>query len=328
MDLKKIGIVCCSNGMKQSYKEKLSLLEEILNGMGYHAVFSDCIYEKDAYFSAPAKERADAFMSFYREDEITDIFDVSGGDLANSVLPYLDYDMIARNNKRFWGYSDLTTVLNAIYTKTGKASGLYQIRNILSKNKDQQIRDVKELLRAQYICLDKEDCLDAKQFVREGLIETIKKEEVEDEYFAVPNIFKIQYQFVQGHHMEGNVIGGNIRCFLKLAGTEYMPDFQGKILLLESRSGLIPQMETFLSQLHQLGAFDKIAGVLLGTFTQLDEERNKKMEQGNIEDGVYYPSMADLLKKYTKEELPVAVTKDIGHGSDSKAIMVGAYYRL
>lgn len=34
--------------------------------------------------------------------------------------------------------------------------------------------------------------------------------------------------------MQGIVVGGNIRCLLKLAGTEYWPDMNGKILLLES----------------------------------------------------------------------------------------------
>lgn len=67
--------------------------------------------------------------------------------------------------------------------------------------------------------------------------------------------------------MEGVVIGGNIRCFLKLAGTEYMPDFTDKILLLERYGGTVAQIETYMWQLKQLGAFDKIRVVLLGIFT-------------------------------------------------------------
>ena len=41
-------------------------------------------------------------------------------------------------------------------------------------------------------------------------------------------------KFLQGSKMQGIVVGGNIRCLLKLAGTEYWPDMNGKILLLES----------------------------------------------------------------------------------------------
>lgn len=118
----KIGIVCCSNGQKPSYAEKISYLKTTLTEMGLQPVFSNYIYEKKSIFSGTARERADALMGFYRDDEIKGIFDISGGDVANGILPYLDYNVIASSSKLFWGYSDLTTVINAIYAKTGRAS--------------------------------------------------------------------------------------------------------------------------------------------------------------------------------------------------------------
>lgn len=36
------------------------------------------------------------------------------------------------------------------------------------------------------------------------------------------DLFEITYRFIQGREMQGIVVGGNIRCFLKLAGTEQM----------------------------------------------------------------------------------------------------------
>ena len=69
-------------------------------------------------------------MKFYEDDSVTDIFDVSGGDMANEILSYLDFQTIAYEKKHFWGYSDLTTIINAIYARTGKSSVLYQIRNL------------------------------------------------------------------------------------------------------------------------------------------------------------------------------------------------------
>ena len=46
-----------------------------------------------------------------------------------------------------------------------------------------------------------------------------------------------------------------------------MPDFTDKILLLERYGGTVAQIETYMWQLKQLGAFDKIRVVLLGIFT-------------------------------------------------------------
>ena len=271
----KVGIVCCSNGQKITYHEKIELLRDTLEGMGLVPVFSDHIYEKEDVFSGTAKERAEALMNFYKDDAIKAIFDISGGDIANGILPYLDFDIINKSDKQFWGYSDLTTIVNAIYKKTGKTSLLYQIRNLIYADKERQT-----------VNFEKAMFLDSEE------------------------LFQFHYEFVQGEKMQGIVVGGNIRCFLKLAGTEYMPKLTGKILLLESFSGTSAKMETYLAQLSQIGAFDKVAGILLGTFTEMEEQDCK-------------PDIVTLLQNYVGEDVPIAVTKEIGHGVDSKAIVIG-----
>lgn len=287
----KIGIVCCSNGQKKEYSEKIRRLEEILRSIGLQPVFSDYIYAKEDVFSGTAKERAQALMDFYLDDEIEEIFDISGGDIANGILPYLDYDVISDSGKTFWGYSDLTTVINAIYAKTGKASVLYQIRNLMYDHGEQQISDFRNT--------------------------TINRTE---------DLFHIDYRFISqdssgttiggnGIKMQGIVVGGNIRCFLKLAGTEYMPDFTDKILLLEGYTGTAAKMETYLCQLEQLGAFRKVEGILLGTFTEMQEKNA-------------VPSMETLIRKFAGNNLPVAVTEQIGHGTDAKGIWIGREIEL
>lgn len=278
MIMEKAGIVCCSNGLQKSSQKDLQALELVLKSMGLEPVYSPYLYAQEHVWSGTARQRADALMEFYRDEEIRQIFDVSGGDLANGILPYLDYAQIQESDKCFWGYSDLTTVLNAIYTKTGRSSVLYQVRNLVY---DQGERQQKELQAA--LC-GQEDTL-----------------------------FQFPYEFLQGETMEGIVAGGNIRCFLKLAGTPYFPDLEGKILLLEALGGQEGQMLTYLSQLQQLGAFEKVRGILLGTFTRMES-------QGQL----MYP----FLKPFIPELLPVARTWMIGHGTDVKAIRVGEVYRL
>jgi muramoyltetrapeptide carboxypeptidase LdcA involved in peptidoglycan recycling len=81
-------------------------------------------------------------------------------------------------------------------------------------------------------------------------------------------LYDFRYDFLQGTEMEGIVVGGNIRCLLKLAGTEYWPDMKGKILLLESYGGETGAIATAFNQLELMGVFDEVAGVLFGTFTK------------------------------------------------------------
>ena len=135
----KIGIVACSNGLKESSRPEMEQLKITLENLGLTPVFSEYLYAKDGAESGTRQQRAEALMKFYRDEEIKGIFDVSGGDLANGVLPWLDYEMIAKSGKMFWGYSDLTTVVNAITAKTGKPSfstrsGILFIRTERSRN--------------------------------------------------------------------------------------------------------------------------------------------------------------------------------------------------
>ncbi len=272
---KKAGIVCCSNGQPSANREQIEALKNTLQRINITPVFSDFIYEKNSVASGTARERADALMQFYRDDSVEEIFDISGGDIANEILPYLDFSVIAESGKRFWGYSDLTTIINAIYAKTGKASVLYQVRNLIYGHAGRQIEDF-----CSTVC--------------EG----------------TERLFSFAYEWVQGQHMEGIVVGGNIRCLLKLAGTEYWPDMRDKILLLEAYGGTVPQMTAHLAQLSQLGVFGQVQGILLGAFT--------KMEAANES-----PSMTELVRRFAGGDIPIAKTRWIGHGTDAKGVVVG-----
>ena len=271
--MKKVAIVACSNAQKEEYRKQNEELVRFLESNDLQPVMSSCIYEKKgSIFSGSAKEKAYQLMRMFEDPEVEEIYDISGGDLANQILDDLDYEKIAKSKAIFWGYSDLTTVINAIYTMTGKASVLYQAKFMTSFGTSTQLQRERFQNRDQ--------------------------------------LFSPAFDFVQKNAMRGIVVGGNIRCFLKLAGTRYFPDLENKILLLESFGGEVPQMVSCLSSLKQLGAFEKVNGIILGTFTVM--ERNHCI-----------PDMVTLVKEYAHPETPIAVTRDIGHRDNAKAIMIG-----
>jgi len=274
----KIALVVCSNGKKIEDRARLEKLEVVLKEMSLVPVFSTYVYEEKFGRSALAKWRANQLMKFYEDDSIKAIFDISGGDLANEVLDYLDYKTICKNNKPFFGYSDLTTVLNGITTKTQQETYLYQIMNII----DNEER-----------CVDFEETLIHNK----------------------DNLTDISWQFMQGESIEGIVVGGNIRCFLKLAGTEYFPNLDNKVLFLEGMSTTIEGLITLLTQLKQIGVFNKISGLLLGTFT--------KIEQNLQNEDIY-----EILKDFVPENIPIAKTTEVGHSKDSKILVIGQKIKL
>ena len=252
----KIGITACSNPMHPSFSADLARLCQILRELGFDPVLSPCLYDNGSGFSGTGAERADALMNLYCDPEI------------------------AASGERFWGYSDLTTIVNAVTTATGNESMLYQVRNLLYDHSAEQITLFQNAFSGQS-----------------------------------PSLFDLPCTFLQGDHMEGVMIGGNIRCFLKLAGTDFQPDFRRKILLLEAMGGGVPQMVTFLSQLKMMHAFEQINGILLGTFSQMERDQ-------------LTPDMPQLVRQAAGPDLPIAKTPYIGHGTDAHAAVIGKFYQI
>ena len=171
----KVALVACSNGLSKQSKEVVERLINELSFMGLEVVWSPYLYAVEDVFSASAKEKAKVLMDFYKDQSVKAIFDISGGDLANEVLSYLDYEFIKSTNKMFFGYSDLTTIVNGIYAKTGNKSGLYQVRNIV-----------------------REEGVHQREWVKQTLFEGEK------------DLVDFEYEFIQGDTLEGEVIGVEI----------------------------------------------------------------------------------------------------------------------
>ncbi|WP_419748271.1 S66 family peptidase [Clostridium perfringens] len=275
----KIGIISCSNGLSIKNKNLIDELKLNLKSLDIDMVEGDTLYAKEYnLFSGTGEEKARALEKLFLDKDIKMIFDISGGDLANEVLDFLDFNLIKENPKPFFGYSDLTVLLNAIYSQCDITTYNYQLRNLVGKFKEEQMQNFK----ASFI---------------EG------KE----------NIFNLDYKWINGSHLEGIVVGGNIRCLLKLAGTKYMPDFKDKILFLESFSGNSAKMVTYITQYKNLGVFNEVKGIILGEFTEMERENLK-------------PDIVEILKRVIGEiNIPILKTSDLGHGADAKCIPIGKY---
>ena len=269
----KIALVVCSNGKNIEDKERLERLESILVEMGLVPVFTKYIYKDKFGRGAKAQVRGEELMSFYKNKEIKVIFDISGGDIANEILDYLDYDVIKRNYKPFFGYSDLTTVLNVLRSQTNEVNYLYQILNIIESEE-----------------------------IKTSVENTFMKNE--------QTLFDVKWKFLQGSRIEGEVIGGNIRCFLKLAGTRYFPEVENKVLFIEGLGTSIEGLVTHLAQLKQIGVFDKISGLLIGTFTKIEKEISEE-------------ELYELIREYIPSSLAVAKTQEVGHARNSKVLKIG-----
>lgn len=278
----KIGIVACSNSKKEKDRKKIeSLVTFLKDNYQLTAILSPAIFAESKNIS-PDK-RATALMNMYKNSEVKAIFDISGGDLANQLLPLLDYKIIQQRNIPFVGYSDLTVILNAIYVKSNVNGVLFQLLNIIE---------------------------DSSQTAK-GHFERLFLEK-ENELWKLQGSWLTKNQFTEDMIM----VGGNIRCFLKLAGTTFFPELVGKILLVESAGGSIERVISYFSQLEQLNGFKQIKGIIVGNFLELKERKQ------------FHLLEEYLLAIATNNEVPIFLTSEIGHQVTSTAVPLGKYVKF
>ena len=275
-----VAFFAASNGLSSFSKDNIHSLKLILESLGLKVIYGNNLFapDKTIPFNETAKEKGENLNKLFADKDIRAVFDLSGGDLSNSIIDYLDFDLIKRNPKPFFGYSDLSTILNSIYTKAGFPTFYYNLKNLITgDSKEEQIKLFKNSIMG-----DSND------------------------------LFRFKYKFINGKSLRGSVVGGNIRCTLKLAGTPYIPNFANKILFLEAYSGNAAKIYTCLHQYKQIGAFDDLKGIILGSFTE--------MELNNIT-----PSVSEMLIEILGDEhkIPIAKTLELGHGSDAKCIVIG-----
>lgn len=237
----KAALVGCSNSLKRAYRPVVDQLVKILEDRGLEVVVSQFL--TDDTIIGRGEKRARELESFFLDPEMGHIFDISGGDLANTVLGHLDLGKIKDSQAVFYGYSDLTTILTAL-AKNGNQAVNFQLRN----------------------------CLVNKDLLKSGYFDRLLAGEE-----AAKELDELEVTFARGKEMAGPVYGGNLRCLLKLAGTPYWPDFAGSILLLEAYRGKPELVASLLEECRETGIFNQISGVLLGTFSELDKLKESQL---------------------------------------------------
>ena len=115
---------------------------------------------------------------------------------------------------------------------------------------------------------------------------------------------------------EGPLLGGNLSVFSRVLGTPFMPPIDGAVLLLEDQGERPYRLDRMWTHLQLAGVFDRVRGIVLGTFTGCEEP-----------DAAY--GSADVLRELAEATgLPCAAGFPIGHGDVNEPVPLGAAVRL
>ncbi len=98
--------------------EQYKKCRRTLESLGFRVLLGDNIFKNTHGYLASEQQRADDFNAMVTNDEVEMIL-FGGGEGGNELLPLIDYENIKKHPKLICSFSDGTTILNAVYAKTG-----------------------------------------------------------------------------------------------------------------------------------------------------------------------------------------------------------------
>ena len=256
-----IGVIAPSNYIEKDDLEYINASIALMEASGFKVKFGKYVFEDTlGYGTSPEKRAADINWAF-KDDEVKAIMCVKGGEDSNTTLDYIDYEMIKKHPKIICGFSDNTSILNAIHEKTGLVT--YHGPTFKSLT-------------------SWETGYAYKQFIKTFAENTESLIMGEPEY---------EYTTIQEGQATGELVGGNLSLFTKLVCGKYAVNLQDKILFLEELGfEAAPEMvNSNIYYLKQNGVFDRIAGLWIGNYEHPSKVSIEKIIKNAIGDEYKFP---------------------------------------
>ncbi|SFF91862.1 muramoyltetrapeptide carboxypeptidase [Novosphingobium sp. CF614] len=225
----------------------LDEIEATVRAMGLVPRPAPHLLEREGYLAGSDQTRARDVMAMFTDDGVRAIMAVRGGWGSARLLPYLDFQAIARRPKLFAGFSDNTALHLALAARTGVAS-------IHGPNAAASWPPAAwEAFR---------------QIAFEGDMPTYSVPAYDG-----PNLAGHggALRIFRGGKARGRLLGGNLSVLAALVGTPYLPDFTGAILFLEDTNEAEYRIDRMLTQLALGGVLGKVAGIVFGQCTGCED---------------------------------------------------------
>ncbi len=281
-----VGIVSPSTPVTDELDGQFRHGVEFLESLGLKPVVGEHVRSSTLGYAASPQEKAEDINRMFADEAIKAIICSQGGATANACLPYLNWDAIRDNPKIFLGISDITVLLNAIHHKTG----------LVTFHGD----DVMWGFGRHPADYDRQEFIARLMDARIGEVAANRERRT-----------------VRGGTAGGKLLGGNLSCLLKLAGTPYWPDFTGAIYFVEALNITPEACDYQFRQLEQMGVFDAIRGVIVGYIDGLQKGDSTLLQ------------MEDILLRVTADyDFPILKVNDFGHNCPNTVLPVGGQVKL
>jgi muramoyltetrapeptide carboxypeptidase len=219
---------------------------ELCCALGYEPVLGRSAYARHGYFAGTDDQRLADLNSALQDPSTHAIWCIRGGYGSVRLLDRVDYGAMADRPKALIGFSDVTALLNAVTRLTGVVTFHGPVA------------------RASMTA-----------FSREHFARVLTTPAAPGRLGRVPQPPDVlvphenRVVTLAGGVAEGPLAGGNLTLLQCLIGTPYFPELAGAILFLEDVGEDLYRIDRMLAHLRLIGALRRLAGVVVGRFTEL-----------------------------------------------------------
>lgn len=296
-----IRVIAPAKSFKPSFTNEMKVLAiKRLESLGLKISFGKHVNETNEFESTTIEHRLEDLHNAFRNQNVRGILTVLGGTTSNQLLKYLDYELIKNNPKILCGLSDITSLTNAIHTKTGLVT--YSGPHFTLFGAEKQVDYTIEYFKKCFFTEDVVEIKASEMFCNNRW----DHEEIENSGFWVIN----------DGQAAGMIVGGNLITLNLLQGSEFMPDLTDSMLFIEDNDKeSIRAVENHLQSLIHQSTFHGVKGILFGRF-QIGTKMTREL-------------ITKIVK--TKKELdniPVMANLDFGHTTPMFTFPIGGECRI
>ncbi len=276
-----IGITCPAG-----FVEIIEMDEMLtkLSFLGFEIKIGKTVGTSFNKFSGTDEDRKNDVQEMLDDENINAIFFGRGGYGVVRIIDMLDFSKFKLKPKWLLGYSDITCFHNHVHQQFNIATiHAHMCTGYMKKNYD---------------------------------------EESTQSIFDVTSGKAIDYKLENNNKFskigisKGQLIGGNLALISDLIGTNSDIDIENKILFIEDIGEYVYNIDRMLWQLKKANKLNKLAGLIVGGFTDLQDN--------DVKFGMSIEEI--ILEKVQEYNFPVCFDFPVGHQPKNWALKLGVEY--
>lgn len=248
---------------------------EVLRGWGLNVIVGDNVFKQHSVFAGTDMERASDLQKALDTPSVNAVICARGGYGSIRTLALIDWTLFLQSPKLICGFSDITT----IHSRLSHAN-IPSLHSIMPINFTSASTEAHESLR--------------RALFGEPLSYSIISESLNRPGYCT-----------------GTLTGGNLSILMSIKGTEYEPDYEGKVLFIEDVGETKYHIDRMMQNL-KLTVLPKIAGLIVGQFTEM---RDGRTAFGTESDEI----IADACSGFS---FPICFGFPAGHITDNRCLIM------